>query len=400
MELVDAARRVDIAVAWVSPCDEVEALAAAASRGKEIRAVVGTSGNSTCPCTLRRLSKFADLRIPPNDSFGIFHPKYYFFHGEEKICWIGSANLTRSGFSRNDELVHEFEITGMADLEWFEDLWKSLEPDPLPAIQEYDARYTKPNPAPKSASPRNYAHLPSLADIDTWGQFVEGLRVYDEFYRNSEFGFDVLGESHSWLHTINSGHKIVLRKNWTGLTPRECNILRGITLKTDDEGKWDLLGPAPWRGLYVFNPASDLADVEPIRIQIHEQISRILQVDSDEITNVGNDALKTIMQLPGFGPAAATRWLALARPDYMVSVNGPSAPGLGKALGLPKNQNPDGLANRYVDLLSRLRDRRWFKEFNGRQPVKPLDRAIWSCRAALVDVFVYEHKANRGTVIS
>ena len=393
VELVDKAKRIDIAVAWASSCDEIKALAASDA---EIRAVVGTSGNSTNPSTLRHLTEFAELRIPPNNPPQIFHPKYYFFHGEKTVCWVGSANLTKGGFGGNVELIHEFNLTRKEDREWFECLWADLNPDPWPAILEYEERYTPPQRTLRPAPPREDADLPSLADIDTWEQFVEGLRVYDEYHRYHEdsYGFDVLGETHSWLHTISTGHEIVLLNNWTNLTLRECRILRGFTANDDREGIWGLLGTVRGGGAYIFNPAH-MPEVEPVRIQIQEQITQAWRADADEVAAVGTDAMAAIWHLRhgedadrGIGPAAATRWLALARPDRMVSVNNASACGLGEASGLP--QNPEGLANVYADLLGWLHGQDWFNEFNGGQPDNPEERDIWNRRAALVDVFVYD----------
>ena len=393
VELVDDARRIDIVVAWASSCDEIKTLAASDA---DIRAVVGTSGNSTNPSTLRHLTEFANLRIPPNNPPRIFHPKYYLFHGEETVCWVGSANLTKGGFGRNVELIHEFDLTRKEDQEWFECLWADLNPDPWPAILEYEARYTPPQRNRRPAPPREEADLPSLADVDTWEQFVEGLRVYDEYYRYHEdsYGFDVLGETHSWLHTINTGHEIVLLNDWMNLTKRECRILRGFTANNDHEGNWGLLGTVRGGGTYVFNPER-MPEVETIRMQIQEQITQALQADPDEIAAVGTDAMAAIRHLRhvenadhGTGSAAATRWLALARPDCMVSVNRASASGLGEASGLP--QNPNDLANVYADLLGWLHGQEWFNEFNGGQPDDPEEREIWNRRAALVDVFVYD----------
>ena len=393
VELVDEARQIDIVVAWASSCDEIEALAAS---NADIRAVVGTSGNSTNPSTLRHLTEFANLRIPPNDPPRIFHPKYYLFHGERTVCWVGSANLTKGGFGRNVELIHEFDLTRKEDQEWFECLWADLEPDPWPSILEYEERYTPPQRSRRPAPPREEADLPSLADVDTWNQFVEGLRVYDEYYRYYEdyYGYDVLGETHSWLHTINTGHEIVLLNDWMNLTKRECRILRGLTANDDHEGNWGLLGTVRGGGTYVFNPQR-MPEVGPVRMQIREQIVQALQADSDEIVAVGTDAMAEIGHLQhvenadrGIGPAAATRWLALARPDCMVSVNGASASGLGEASDLPQNTND--LANVYADLLGWLHGKDWFNEFNGGQPDDPEEREIWNRRAALVDVFVYD----------
>lgn len=391
VELVDEASRIDIVVAWASPCDEIEALAASDA---DIRAVVGTSGNSTNPSTLRHLTEFAQLRIPRNNPSRIFHPKYYLFHGEKTVCWVGSANLTKGGFGRNVELIHEFDLTQREDQEWFECLWADLDPDPWPEILEYEKRYTPPT--------REESDLPSLTDIVTWDQYVEGLRAYDEYYRYHEdrYGFDVLGESHSWLHTINTGHEIVLLNDWMHLTERECCILRGGCKEEDyHEGNWELLGKVSWNGEYVFNPIRMPEEVKHIRMEIQEQINQVLQADPDEVAAVGADAMEAIWRLQhvenarqGIGPAAATRWLALARPDCMVSVNNASAPGLGEASGLP--QNTSKLANVYADLLGWLHGQEWFNEFNGGQPDDPEEREIWNRRAALVDVFVYKESRN------
>ncbi len=388
LELTNEARRIDIAVALASSCEAIEVLAAS---GAEIRVIAGTSGNSTNPSTLRHLLEFSELRVPPNNPPQIFHPKYYSFHGDKSVCWIGSANLTRGGFGGNVELIHEFDLTRMEDQEWFEGFWADLNPDPWPAIFEYEARYTPPQRTPRPAPLREEADLPSLADIDTWDQFVEGLRVYDEYYRYHGYGFDVLGETHSWRHTIDTGHEIILLNNWTNLTRRECRILRGFTAIDDDEGRWELLGWVRGGGAYVFNP-ENMPGVEPIRMQIQEQINQALQADQNEIIAVGNDAMIAIRQLHhvddayrGIGHAAATRWLTLARPDCFVSVNGASASGLGEASGLP--QNPINLADVYSDLLGWLHQQDWFTE---PQPDDPEERDIWNRRAALVDVFAYD----------
>lgn len=392
VELVDGAKQIDVAVAWASSCDETKTLAAC---GADVRAVVGTSKNFTNPSTLRHFSEFAELRIPPNNPSRIFHPKYYCFHGEKTVCWIGSANLTKGGFGRNAELVHEFHLTRKKDREWFECLWEDLEPDPWPAILEYEARYTPPPRTPRPAPPREDADLPSLADIDTWEQFVEGLRIYDEYYRYHEdnYNFDVLGETHSWIHTISTGHEIALLKDWANLTQRECCILRGFTAKNDHEGNWGLLGTVFFQASYVLNN-DHMPEVAAERQHVRNLIEPVVEA-GDNMIGIANNAVQSIRAVRriegdrhGVGHAAATRWLTLARPDRCVSVNGASAKGLGEASGLPRS--PDGLANVYADLLGWLHGQEWFNEFDGGQPDDPEELDIWNRRAALVDVFVYD----------
>ena len=390
--LVSRAERIDIAVAWARPCNAVEALARSDA---DIRIVVGISKNFTDPSTLKRLVglEHVTLRIVPDEARRIFHPKYYCFHGERIICWVGSANLTGGGFGGNVELVHEFELKRERDQEWFECLWAGLNPDPWPEIIEYEVRYTPPGRTPWPAPTREDADLPSLADIDTWDQFVDGLRVYDEYYRYHEYGFDVLGETHSWLHTIRTGHEIALLNDWTNLTQRECRILRGVVIQDDDEGIWGLLGTVGFQANYVLNN-DHMPEIGADRQQVRDLIDPVIGA-GDNMISIAHEAVQNIRAVRriegdrhGVGHAAATRWLALARPDCCVSVNDRSAGGLGEASGL--RQNSSGLANVYSDCLTWLHDRPWFNEFNEQQPNDPLERDIWNCRAALVDVFVYE----------
>ena len=141
------ANRVDIAVAWVKCCDALDALV---GEGTAIRIAVGISGNVTDPCALECLnnSPSVDLRIARSPN-GIFHPKYFCFHGPDRtICWVGSANLTKRGFGRNDELVHEFDDSAEEGRRWFKSFWRTLHEDPGPDLDEYNKKYQKPNPAP------------------------------------------------------------------------------------------------------------------------------------------------------------------------------------------------------------------------------------------------------------
>ena len=394
-ELANQSRRIDVAVAWARSCDAIEVLA---ESDANIRIVVGISNNVTDPSTLRRLVDLAEVRIAPDEPPRIFHPKFYSFYGEKTVCWVGSANLTNGGFGGNVELIHEFDVNNDEYRNWFECLWETLESDPMPAIRNYEASYKpvklKRHPQPKAPSAKQ--DLPSLAEILTWTDFVEGLRAYNSYYRNHyEHNFDVLGETHSWLHTIRVGRDVVRRNNWANLTQRECRILRGFTSKHDTEGTWGLLGDlsASRQTSFVFNN-ENMPDVESVRQQIHDLVKPVVYA-TDNIADVAYAAVQAIRKVRriednrhGIGHAAATRWLTLTRPDSLVSVNNASAPGLGEVSGLAQNSN--GLANVYSDLLSWLYGRPWFNEFNGQQPEDHWDRVIWNCRAALVDVFVYE----------
>ncbi len=388
------ATQVDIAVAWATPCDALEALAEGADNRTTIRIAVGVSENITVPTTLRRLQCFADLRIAPSSPQptslqpGIFHPKYFSFHGPDgTICWIGSANLTRRGFGENYELVHEFDDSTGEGRRWFESLWKKLDPDPGPAIDKYEKGYRPPKRDPRPHRGNIPVRVP-LAKQSTWNKFVEQLRALDDYWRwESDGGWDVLGETHSWLHTIATGREVVRLPDWTNLTKRERHILHG---KGVGEGDWGLLGNLRVIGQLrnVFHPKYMLG-VGPVRTQLRDYVNQVLNSDDNSIAQDAHMAVQAITknkkEFRDFGPAAATRLLALARPDRLVSVNGQSAKELGRLSGLPTT--PNSLANHYKKLLKWVYKQPWFK---APPPDDPLERTIWNSRAALLDPFVYK----------
>ena len=387
------ATHVDIAVAWAGPCDAVDELEISAKNTK-IRIAVGLSYNSTNPTTLDRLKEFADLRIGTSPSNGIFHPKYYCFRTPKRtICWVGSANLTNGGFISNAELVHEFEVKNKEDLKWFELLWGNLKPDPTEEITNYKENYTPPrrSPRPKPRKTDTKPELPSLVDIKTWADFVSGLKALNDHCHHHEYPWDILGETHSYLHTIRVGREVVRLRNWTNLTRRECCILRGDERgNAKEEGNWGLLGTLPMGATpYVFNPVN-MPGVGPVRQQIRQQVDRVLNANSSEIANVAQNAIKAITKIKledprhHIGLASATRWFTLARPDRLLSINSKSSHKLGELSGLPKR--PNGLANNYAALLNWVYAQPWFKSS---QPNNPLEQDIWNCRAALLDAFIY-----------
>lgn len=394
-ERLDGATRVDIAVAWATPCDAVEALLEAA-HDTTIRIVVGTSRTVTTPNTLHRLNEATKLRVVGPRNRGIFHPKYYHFrNADTSVCWVGSSNLTRSGFGSNVELVNEFAISSDEDLDWFERIWADLDSDPLPAIAEYENRYERDYRPPRRSLGRRrdgrQQELLRLAEVTTWAEFVEGLRARDDRCHGRKEPWDVLGETRSHLHTILAGRDVIRRNNWTNLTRRECHILRGERQSADGEGCWALLGDVRGVPDYVFNPAR-MPEVESVRNEVRNVLSEIIDPSWEGHVEDVQRVLAGISnrRLPGrrrIGPAAATRWLALARPDRFVSVNRAARVLLSQNSGLPQSKITE---DKYGEFLAWLWNRPWFHEMDETQLADPLERDIWHCRAALVDAFAYD----------
>ena len=384
VQLLGDSTRVDIAVAWAGPGLAVESLVEHAPHTR-IRIAVGLSGNATEPATLRRLMAMecVELRVASAPTGGIFHPKFYRFRTHERaVCWIGSANLTRGGFGGNAELVHEFTDIEGVGASWFEGLWDGLDEDPEPAIADYEERYRPPRPGGYRGGRRpRRIDLPSLDDVNSWDEFVSGLRTLDAYCHRCEFAWDVLGETFSYLHTIGVGREIARRGHWEDFSRRDRNILLGLG-HWDRTGAWGLLGNMRNAGRVVsaFTPPGS----PEARAHVLEQIHSVVDAGQGNVVQAAESAIAEISRLRGFGPGVSTRVLALARPDRLVSVNEPSSAGLGDFAGM--DSDPDRLARNYGDLLGEFLHRDWFV---AQEPQDTREREIWRCRAALVDAYVY-----------
>lgn len=390
-ELANQASKIDIAVAWAGDCHAMKVLKKC---GAKQRIVVGIWGNNTNPSVLDTLQelKKAELRIAPdNDPNQKFHPKYYCFYGAKTICWVGSPNMTNGGFRRNVELICEFELDHTGDGDWFECLWNDLDEDPSALIKAYKKRYKRPKFHPYAKAPVRTSDLPLLSDIDTWKDFVEALRLYDAHCRSNR-DFSVLGNTHSWLHTALVSRDVVRKKDWTQLDSRECYILRGLTTVGDFEGFWGFYGrlQGARQASYILNN-TNMPKIGYCRNRIRQRIEPVLGTAISNIPHIAREAVNRIGNVHRngiaykVGCAAATRWLALARPDCLVAVIGPSKRILSAASGLSQNS----LHTKYDELINWIHEQSWFNEFNNKQPPNSMEQDIWDCRAALVDVFTY-----------
>ena len=382
----------DIAVAWATSCPAVDALRSFCAGGRELRIVVGVDSNISDPWILWDLHEFAQLRIADSPGAGgIFHPKFYCFRGASRnTLWIGSANLTRRGFGANTELMLEGPLRKDAE-KWFDGLWSSLDEHSAKRIEAYE-RDRKRNPAGEPSGPRRVkpqrkksgSVVERLDPSWTWDDFVNNLWAKDEEMLairpenadgKPEEPWSVLGDEKSYLATISAGMPIMRMSSWRNLKSRQWEVL---------------LGRAPWGALGTLKAAAKACGIimSPARedADVREDILRHLRTASRAHTDAiraGADAVTGIDAHYGFGVGVATRFLALARPDRYVSVNGASSDGLVACSGLSRR----ALEKRYGDLLEWVHDSTWYKS---PRPKDAIEREIWDCRAALIDAFVYD----------
>ena len=108
-----------------------------------------------------------------------------------------------------------------------------------------------------------------------------------------------------------------------------------------------------------------------------------MRADASTFPNVATEAIKEVCKEDDIGLGIATRLLALARPDRVVSLNGRSREQL-------KQVFPEGselkTPNRYRVMLKALYRKPWYK---ADEPSDAFERKLWTMGAALPDCFVY-----------
>ena len=385
------ANRVDIATAWMSFGEAFTALHEfATTRPRSLRAIVGTSGTATHPRALRLLQEVAELRLP--NSSPLFHPKLIVFHQPKAVVvWIGSANLTRCGFEQNTEVVAELPDENGAARAWFEASWEALDQDCDALLNRYaDAWRPGSTQRPDLEPPPSHDALWILAQgLTDWSSFVRALKVAGPFWYR-RFGCTVDGEASSWLNTISLGMEITRRASWDDLSNVDYHVLLGIKDDAKDIMGYGLLGSMQGAGEVksVFLRSNDTH--QSIRESIRLSLQPSIQASNATFPKIAVEFIRQVSAIKHFGPAVATRLLALARPDLAISVNNGSRPGLAALSGLPPStlsKVPGGpRAKSYVDLLEFLSTKEWYRN---PQPSGRYEQTLANARAALLDCLVY-----------
>ena len=388
--LLSGSSRVDIATAWATSGPSLDLLCKAAEeRGVKVRAIVGIYGNATHPDVLERLRGIGELRLVEGKQ-GLFHPKVYIFAGDKGACaWVGSANFTDAGFARNEEAVQETQnVDGAVD--WFNGRWEDCDPLKDGEIEDYRKRRRKQGVSGTLAklvggqSAGAGDRLELLRGAGNWGTYVQALENCNKSRLDEVRGWSVLGRTCSYVHTIKEVKRIVHHSSWVGLTDQERTMLLGLSDSAD--GAWSLLGTlAPAITVCgVFKHSNEIRN-QRILERVKSAVAEVIKAPDDDFPNAGVTALKQICKESRFGHGTATRLLALARPDRLVSVNTKSCSGLASAFDL----EPTTLGNpkNYRLLLERLYAAPWYGDRPGRSK---REHQLWNMRAALLDCFVYD----------
>ncbi|MDE0109164.1 MAG: phospholipase D family protein [Bryobacterales bacterium] len=388
--------RVDIATAWATWSPALGRLCeAAAIKDVQVRAIVGLYGNATSLDALERLQNVGNLRLIECQQ-SIFHPKVYIFRGKSgDWAWIGSANFTGAGFTRNDEAVYETnDVTEV--VKWFNRRWDKCGALTSIAIDQYRERRRKQGVSrhlvglvgrPQLDLQQRLAYL---SDADCWSAYLRALDRCNESWLDEGLGWSVLGESRSYFDTIQRVETIAQCENWIGLSTARIRMLLG--LRDDHAGAWGLLGSLEGAGRAKRTfMNSEQEECARVLTRLRGAMAPVIEASEWDFPDVAVTVLEEVCPkdgkgLEGFGHGVVTRLLALARPDRLVSVNEGSRHGLSKLFDLPRSTL--GTPGNYGRLLERLYELPWYRDRPGRSK---REKEVWRMRAALIDSFVYKH---------
>lgn len=400
-ELIPLAKKVDIVSAWVTQTSIFQELVKRAKEnGSEedfFRLVTGTSSGGTDPeiFTLLDKVKGATCNVP-NQSLrksGIFHPKLYIFHEVEgnDIALVGSMNFTTSGLSKNKELLIELRGNVNDLKDWFEEIWKSSQPiseEELACCREaWESRESRSNDP--GEAPQDEGDILTLRESihSSWRKYKSALDeradVLSLYMAEDPAQKVILGKNDIWTKVLLDADEVLQKKEWL---PDDGRVLAGNVDPYKPFGT--MRGNGNFCGMMVNSKDPN------VRASIKRILKRFQKIDVNNLdarskANKVTEYLSMLCNEKSVGVATASRLLTLARPDLAFSYNGSSFKRLHAIFGLTGG-NPT--KKKYQQLLELFYSTEWY------QSPKPkrsnAEQLVWSCRLALVDLFVYEHNTG------
>jgi hypothetical protein len=372
------------ATAWAST--SFEAYETLKRRRNSIRRmVVGIHFYQTHPDFIAEFLDHENVRFQMNPD-GVFHPKLYLFEGDEGR-WeaiIGSANFTASGLSVNSEaavLIGQDDLGAeeahgqiIASIDGYWESAKVIRPAELDAyraiwsrqqtrLSKLSGRYSNPK-AGAGSKARSPLDVPLF--VMSWVEYYG--RVRDDKQHSAEGRLAVLEEAARLFRTHGRFAQISQEGR------------KGIAGFGQSEGL-DWLWFGSMKGAGYFKEAVNRNDPHL----------------SDALDEIPLDGPVTRRDYEGYirhfglafpkgggGVATATRLLAMKRPDYFLCLDSKNLAQLCDAFGISKSV---GYPEYWDAVVDRLADSVWW---NVDVPEGEMERRVWRCRAAFLDVLFYE----------
>jgi len=215
----------------------------------------------------------------------------------------------------------------------------------------------------------------------SWATYSQTLWELDRHWRANPVRketFAVFGPQPSWENTIERAQPLFQLETWEGLSEDQLKLMAPTHYFADGNA---LLGSIMRRNkaTNAFIASEERSgDREKVRALLRDVQTRPLQA----LRTGAAEAFAELCAIDGFGPAFATRLLALARPDGFIVLNNKSGEWLRAASGLSFTNNK----RLYPELIQWLWQQEWYL---APEPGDPDERRAWKLRAALLDAYAY-----------
>ena len=384
-----------IAVAWMRSGWALDEICNSDIR---VHAVVGTSFGMTEPAAIAKLMERdrSSVRVvdDPGDA-GIFHPKVYCFSkGRSGTAIVGSMNLTRAAFSRNDELGVQITLTASERSDLLE-VWSTWSDRAIEPKQRWLDNYqklwkTRSRATVKSMSEREDA-MHSL-ETDTHGLTKHEVlnyswRSYEQMLRSHadkrDASYDIISEPRgSYLAAIRLAGPLLGKPLPARSTPAFRSLTGRRPMAGDPQVDCGFLGriSASGRGVAMLGTNKEL------RSAVERIVPLLRTADTSETKlRTAKRLWDAMTSFPYISHAAVTRFCALARPDSFYSLNQRSIQVLSQIFDTSRTRltSWDG----YAHGLEAIWSSPWWQ---AEPPKTRGSQLIWEARVALIDVLAYK----------
>ncbi|MEZ4961184.1 MAG: phospholipase D family protein [Saprospiraceae bacterium] len=371
-------------VAWIGDSNKVlpfEFL----NRLTKIKATIGIDFNQSHPNGIRFLMDLnANVRIV-NSEFKIFHPKIYIFNYQTKYCiFIGSSNLTYSGFYINAEtnvMIETDEMEFVNDLKNDLKRYRNDKNSFIPTdnwINQYELDYQNTYKKNKENKIKT-EHIREELEIAN----ASWLKVasWDTYLSKLKKGFI----NHKNRH--NEDYNDLT--NFLNIYSSELELPWNIEIFETIEKRRMILGINPFGWLGHVGATGRIRHIlaNGTNNEKNTIVNNINAIGKLELPLDYKKLAEYIENLCKLGPTIKVwcRFLAIIRPDLYCTISSNNVQeNLSNLLQVSKKSFET--IERYIDLLKIIHVSPWF---NQQKPNDKIEQDIWNKRVAFLDVIFY-----------
>lgn len=384
VELIKQCNKLHVAVAWATPNTVADEILKAHKKWGHI--VIGTHMFQTAPDLLRRFMKFGNVRIREPEG-KLFHPKVYFFEMPTGVCIVvGSHNLTGGAFDNGNieiSLLYSGQAkdeTALKVMRFIASAWKDAKEIDEDFLHNYEPRYrwqqqrqSQDFPYYKLASPQKNQSKYQPLDM-AWKEYVAAVKN---------------DENHKLTGRIaileRAAHLFLEKDSLIYMEPDERRAIAGTF--GHKEETFEGLSWAWFGTMFPFGDFKNLINQSPNGLsRALDHIPYRGEVKEEHFSAFADSFIAAFEgKSHKGGVAAASRLLALKRPDVFVAVNNANRDGLCEAFGAAHSTLK--LDNYWERIIVPILLSPWWQEA---RPDQRLNGRIWDCRAALLDCIYYD----------